>query len=343
MEADHEIVCLSELRLTLYNVLVKLLRKKYIVKTLFIIIPCYNEGACLDSALYIIWEKLQNLIENGSVSSASGILLIDDGSTDDSWAIIKHHHEQNQQIKGIRLASNRGKEFALLAGVLESQNLCDMAICMDADLQHDINAIEAFIEEYNNGSELVCGLKKSRGKESLFRRITARLFYWVMEKLGAPVMNGHSDYCLISNNVINALSEYRETHMMFRGILHQLGFERSYVYFDVKERIDGCSKMTLKKLLRLSIDAVTSFSVMPLRMILLVGFLISLVSLFMLIRIVWTYFCNIAPNGWATITFSIWFLGGIGMICLAVVGEYIGKIYMETKRRPRYYIKNRLC
>lgn len=312
------------------------------METLFIIIPCYNEEVCLDTALDVISEKLQALIEVEKISSASGILLIDDGSTDDTWAIIKSRHELNHQIKGIRLAANRGKEYALLAGVLESRKICDMAICMDADLQHDINAIDAFIEKHNNGAELVCGLKKKRGKESLFRRITAKIFYWVMERLGAPVMNGHSDYCLISKNVINALSEYKETHMMFRGILHQLGFERSYVYFEVKDRIDGSSKMTLKKLLRLSIDAITSFSIMPLRMILLAGFLISLVSLLMLIRIIWTYYYNIAPNGWATITFSIWFLGGVGMICLAVVGEYIGKIYMETKRRPRYYIKKRL-
>ena len=225
---------------------------------------------------------------------------------------------------------------------MEAKEHADIVICMDADLQHDIDAIDTFLDKRAEGYELLYGLKSSRGKEPFIRKITAKFFYWFMGKLGSPVLRGHSDYSLMTKQVLEALSEYSESNMMFRAILRQLGFKQAPVYFEVKERELGESKMSLSKLLALSLDAITSFSVAPLRIIAGIGVFIFLISLLMVAWVIWDYFRLGTPNGWATLTCSLWFLGGLGMICLSIVGEYIGKMYMETKKRPRYFIKTRL-
>lgn len=311
-------------------------------ETLYIVMPCYNESAGIETTAQVVSEKLRSLIDQGRIAANSAMLFADDGSRDNTWELLEKLHAGNPMVKASRLAGNRGKEYALFAGLMEAKDAADIVICMDADLQHDINAIDTFLDKREEGYELLYGLKTSRGKEPFIRKITAKFFYWFMGKLGSPVLRGHSDYSLMTYQVLEALSEYNESNMMFRAILRQLGFNQAPVYFEVKERELGESKMSLRKLLALSLDAITSFSVAPLRIIAGIGLLIFIISLFMVGWVVYDYFRIGTPNGWATLTCSLWFIGGLGMICLSIVGEYIGKMYMETKKRPRYFIKTRL-
>lgn len=310
---------------------------------LYIVMPCYNEEAGLAHTAGVVAQKLESLIAAGRIAPESAMLFADDGSRDRTWELLEGLHAwMPQRVKASRLAGNRGKEYALFAGLMEARTEADIVICMDADLQHDIEAVDEFLDLRQQGYELIYGLKRSRARESLRRRVTAELFYWVMGKLGSPVLKNHSDYSLMTRQVLEALSEYGETNMMFRSILKQLGFRQCPLYFDVREREEGESKMSLRRLLNLSIDAITSFSVTPLRLIGGLGCFIFFISLFMIAWTVADYFRLSTPNGWATLVCSLWFLGGLGMMSLAVVGEYIGKMYMETKKRPRYYIKTRL-
>ncbi len=311
-------------------------------ETLYIVMPCYNESAGIETTVSVVSEKLRGLISAGRIAADSAMLFADDGSADNTWELIEQLHAQNPMVKASRLAGNRGKEYALFAGLMEAKEHADIVICMDADLQHDIDAIDTFLDKRAEGYELLYGLKASRGKEPFIRKITAKFFYWFMGKLGSPVLRGHSDYSLMTKQVLEALSEYSECNMMFRAILRQLGFKQAPVYFEVKERELGESKMSLRKLLALSLDAITSFSVAPLRIIAAIGVFIFFISLLMVAWVVYDYFRIGTPNGWATLTCSLWFIGGLGMICLSIVGEYIGKMYMETKKRPRYFIKTRL-
>ncbi len=310
---------------------------------LYIVMPCYNEEAGLRHTVSVVLQKLESLIAAGRIAPESAMLFADDGSRDGTWELLEELHAQcPQHVKASRLAGNRGKEYALFAGLMEARSEADIVICMDADLQHDINAVDEFLDLRSQGYELVYGLKRSRSKESMRRHLTAKIFYWVMGKLGSPVLKNHSDYSLMTRQVLDALSEYGETNMMFRSILKQLGFRQCPLYFDVKEREEGESKMSMRRLMNLSIDAITSFSITPLRLIGGLGCVIFAISLFMIAWAVIDYFRMSTPNGYATLVCSLWFLGGLGMMSLAVVGEYIGKMYMETKKRPRYFIKSRL-
>lgn len=311
-------------------------------ETLYIVMPCYNEAACIETTISTVTQKLEGLISKGLISKQSSMLFSDDGSSDDTWDIIANQHQQNPQVKACRLAGNRGKEKALFAGLMEARKHADITICMDADLQHDINAIDEFLSLRRQGYELIYGIKKTRGHESFFRKATASTFYWLAQRLGSPTEQGHSDYSLMTRQVLDALSEYGESNMMFRTMLKQLGFKQCPLYFEVKDREQGQSKMSLRSLVRLSIDAITSYSVSPLRFISAMGVFIFLASLFMIAWVTYDYFKLGTPNGWATVVCSLWFLGGLGMISIGVVGEYIGKIYMESKKRPRYFIKTRL-
>ena len=270
------------------------------------------------------------------------MLLADDGSRDNTWDLIEELHAEYPRLKASALAGNRGKEYALFAGLMEGKELAEIIICMDADLQHDISAIDTFLDKRAEGYELLYGLKRTRGKEPFIRKITAKLFYGVMGMLGSPVLKGHSDYSLMTKQVLEALSEYGESNMMFRALLRHTGFRQAPVYFDVLEREQGESKMSMGRLLGLSINAITSFSVAPLRLIAYLGLIIFCISLFMVAWVVVDYFRIGTPNGWATLTCSLWFLGGLLMVSLGIVGEYIGKMYMETKKRPRYFISKRL-
>ena len=312
------------------------------METLCIVLPCYNEAEGLQNTIVRLNAKLEHLGHTGKVTAESSVLFTDDGSTDNTWAIIKSAHHENPRITGIRLATNRGKENALFAGLMEARKHADIIISMDADLQHDIDAIEDFLEERAKGYDFVYGVKSDRGNEPITRKAGAKMFYWLMQKLGTPVRNDYSDYCLMSRQVVDALSEYGEGHMMLRALLFQLGFEQKAVTFAVKERKAGKSKMTFLKLIKLSVDALTSYSATPLRLLALIGVLIFCISLCMILWTIHDYCVLGTPNGWATITCSIWFIGGVIIISLAVLGEYIGKMYIEAKKRPRFFIREKL-
>lgn len=287
-------------------------------------------------------EKLEQMEFEGRIQEGSFVLFVDDGSTDNTWDVIYSAHAESARVTGIQLAANRGKENALYAGLMEARKHADIVISMDADLQHDINAIDDFLEERKAGYDLVYGVKSDRGREPVSRKVGAKVFYWLMQKLGAPVKNDHSDYCLMSRPVLEALSEYGESHMMVRALVFQLGFKQRAVTFSVRERNAGESKMSFFKLIKLSVDALTSYSSTPLRLLSLVGLLIFFISLCMIGWTIHDYCVLGTPNGWATIACSIWFIGGVIIISLAILGEYIGKMYIETKRRPRYFVRKRM-
>ncbi len=308
---------------------------------LCIVMPCFNEEACLTESAAQVEAKLRECESQGLIDAGSCMLFADDGSWDKTWELLERLHAENPRVHAVKLAANRGKEYALYAGLMEARPLGDIAICMDADLQHDIDAVNRFLELYHKGYDLIYGVKLNRGRESLFKKLTAAAFYSLMNRLGSPIIKDHTDYSLMTRQVLDALSEYGETNIMFRGILRSLGFRQCACPFEVKDRAAGESKFSARKLFNLSVDAITSFSTAPLRLIGFVGIAVFLVSLFMIAWFIVDWCCHRAPAGWATITCSLWFLGGLGMMGMAILGEYLGKMYMETKKRPRYYIEKR--
>lgn len=307
--------------------------------TLWIVMPCYNEEAIIEHTASVALNKLNECVKMDLIGQSSSLLFVDDGSKDNTWSCIKQLHQYHQNIHGCKLAANRGKECALLAGLMHAKSEADIVICMDADLQHDINAINQFLEKYREGYDIVYGVKITRAREPFYKRCFSKLFYTLMNIMGAPVVNGHSDYSLISRHVLNALSEYNERNFMFRELLNSIGFRKCSIPFSVKDRAAGQSKFSFFRLLNLSIDAITSFSTTPLRCIACTGFLMMLISLTMIAWVIFDYFQGITPSGWATLNCSLWFLGGVSIMSLGIIGEYLGRIYMETKQRPRYYIE----
>ena len=310
---------------------------------LYIVMPCFNEEAGLVDTVNTVLQKLQQLQSDGKVSAASAMLFSDDGSKDATWQIIESAHAQYpDKVKAVKLAANRGKEYALWAGVMEARLHADAVVCMDADLQFDIDAIDEFLALRAQGYELVYGIKKSRGAEPFYKRIFSSLFYSLMGRLGSPIQKNHTDYCLMTRQVCDALAEYGETNLIFRGLLKQLGFKQCPCYFEVKDREAGESHFSPIKLINLSLDAITSFSVAPLRFIVFLGAMVLLIGIAMIVWTIVDAFRGITPGGYATLACSLWFLGGLGMMCLGVVGEYLGKLYMEAKKRPRYSIEKAL-
>lgn len=305
--------------------------------------PCYNEEAGINTTIDVVAAKMEKLKNAGRIAEGSAMFFVNDGSRDTTWDILKKAHEEKPElVKGITFAGNRGKEYALMAGVIEAGKQADAVVCMDADLQFDIEAINEFLDRYAEGYDLIYGVKRNRGKERFYKTVASRAFYGLMQKLGSPIIPNHTDYCLITSQVCDALAEYGETNIIFRGILRSLGFRQCACEFDVKDREAGESHFSAVKLINLSMDAITSFSVAPLRLIGAVGFCVFCIGLVMIIWTIVDVFRGITPGGYATLNCSLWFLGGLGMLCLAVVGEYIGKLYMEAKKRPRYYVKARL-
>lgn len=305
--------------------------------------PCYNEAAGLVTTVNTVLGKLQELQKSGKIANGSAMLFSDDGSRDDTWHIIESAHAQYpERVKAVKLAANRGKEYAMWAGVMEARMHADAVVCMDADLQFDIAAVDEFLDLRSQGYDLVYGIKRSRGAEPLYKRIFSRAFYALMNRLGSPIEKNHTDYCLMTRQVCDALAEYGETNLIFRGLLKQLGFKQCPCHFDVKDREAGESHFSPIKLINLSLDAITSFSVAPLRVIVFIGCLVFLIGLAMIIWTIVDAFHGITPSGYATLACSLWFLGGLGMMCLGVVGEYLGKLYMEAKKRPRYCISETL-
>lgn len=302
------------------------------VPVLYIVIPCYNEEACLKETTKRLQEKLKTL----NVDDKSRIVYVDDGSKDKTWELIESF---GGNVIGLKLAHNRGHQNALLAGLMYAKNHADVVVSMDADLQDDINAMDNMLVRFNEGYEIVYGVRNSRKKDSFFKRHTAQSFYKIMKLLGVEVVYNSADYRLMSKRALDELEQYSEVNLFLRGIVPLMGFKWTTVEYERGERFAGESKYPLKKMLNFAWDGITSFSVKPLRMVLTAGIIVSIVSLLMLIYAVVQYFLGNTTDGWTFIICSIWLVGGLQMASLGIIGEYIGKVYAETKRRPRYCIE----
>lgn len=306
---------------------------------LYIVVPCYNEEEVLHETASRLKQKLQGMIDSGVIAENSRVLFVNDGSKDRTWQIITQLHEADPLFSGLKLSRNRGHQNALLAGLMTAKQFADMVISMDADLQDDIDAVDQFVAHYYGGCDVVYGVRSSRATDTAFKRGTAQGFYKFMRMLGVDIVDNHADYRLMSKRALEALAEYNEVNIFLRGIVPQLGFPTATVTYERKERFAGESKYPLKKMLAFAFDGITSFSVKPIRFVSVLGVVIFLVSLLMLVYALIMKILGHTVAGWSTLMGSIWMIGGIQLLCLGMIGEYIGKIYSETKRRPRYIIE----
>lgn len=306
-----------------------------------IVIPCYNEEKVLPITAPMFLKELELLIEKQKISDASRIMFVNDGSKDNTWNIICSLAEENEHFIGISQSRNRGHQNAVLAGLMESIDNCDITISIDCDGQDDIEVMEKMVDEYSNGAEVVYGVRNNRDSDTFFKRFTAESFYKLLNIMGAEVVFNHADYRLISSKVLKEFAKFKEVNLFLRGMIPLVGFKSTSVYYSRHERLEGESHYPLSKMLGLAFDGITSLSVKPLRMIFAMGFIVSLVSFIGVIWAIVRQIMNQTTIGWASMTCIICFIGGIQMISLGVIGEYIGKIYMETKQRPRYIISER--
>lgn len=309
---------------------------------LYVVVPCYNEEEVLTETTKRLKEKLENLIKDKKISNKSRVMYINDGSKDNTWNLIEEISNKENLFTGISLSRNRGHQNALLAGLMTAKNYADIVISMDADLQDDINAIDEMIEKYNNGAQIVYGVRSSRKKDTAFKRITAEGFYKFMKLMGVEVVFNHADYRLTSKRVLEELENYGEINLFLRGMFPLIGFKTDIVYYERNERFAGSSKYPLKKMLSFAWEGITSFSVKPIKMILNIGIIMFVLSIIMIIYSIISKCLGNAVDGWTFITCSIWLVAGIQMLSLGIVGEYIGKIYSETKRRPRFIVSRNL-
>ena len=309
---------------------------------LYIVVPCYNEEEVLYETTKRLKVKLKEIIKSKKVSNQSRVMYVNDGSKDKTWDIIKEINDKEELFTGISLSRNRGHQNALLGGLLTAKNYADVVISMDADLQDDIDAIEKMIDKYHEGNDIVYGVRCTRKKDSFFKRFTAETFYKLMKYLGVDCIYNHADYRLTSKKVLEEFSNFKEVNLFLRGMFPLVGFKSDIVYYERNERYAGNSKYPLKKMLNFAWDGITSFSVKPLRLICILGFIILFVSIAIMIYSVIRKLTGNTVPGWTFLSISIWFIGGIQMISIGIIGEYIGKIYQETKRRPRYIISENL-
>ncbi len=305
---------------------------------LYLVIPCYNEEAVLPETSKRLKEKYTALMDAGKISRDSKIVLVNDGSKDRTWELITELHAADPMFRGICLSRNKGHQNALMAGLMTVKSECDAAISMDADLQDDINAIDEMVDKFAEGYEVVYGVRSSRKKDTFFKRTTAQGFYKVMKLMGVDTVYNHADYRLMSSRALDALSEFDEVNLFLRGIVPLVGFKSTEVTYERGERFAGESKYPLKKMLAFATEGITSMSVKPIRMIATLGLLVFLVSIGVLIYSIVRKIIGETVEGWAFLAVSIWALGGIQLLAIGVVGEYIGKIYLETKHRPKYII-----
>lgn len=306
---------------------------------LYMIIPCYNEQDVLPETAKQLGACYTDLIRRSRISPASRIVFVNDGSKDKTWEIICMLHRQDPALfSGISLAHNAGHQNALLAGLMTVKERCDITISMDADLQDDVNAIEKMVLEYQKGNEIVYGVRSERKKDSFFKKATAEGFYKLMQNMGTEVVYNHADFRLMSQRALRELAEFREVNLFLRGLVPLLGFQTSCVYYERQERFAGTSKYPLGKMLSFAMEGITSFSVKPLKIIIILGFLMVAVSIAMLIWAIVSKLFSTTVPGWSSTVCSIWLIGGMQLLCLGVIGEYVGKIYAEVKQRPRYII-----
>lgn len=309
---------------------------------LYVVIPCYNEEEVIDETTRQLTRKIGNLIEENKISKNSKVMYVNDGSKDKTWKKIKSINKENGLFTGITLTRNRGHQNALLAGLLTAKKYADVIISMDADLQDDINVIDEMLDKYKSGNDIVYGVRSSRKKDSFFKRVTAENYYKIMKLLGVDCIYNHADYRLTSKRVLDELENFKEVNLFLRGIFPLLGYKSDIVYYERKERVAGKTKYPLKKMLNFAWDGITSFSVKPLRLICTLGFLILFVSIIIIIYSIIRKLTGNTVSGWTFLSTSIWFIGGLQMISIGIIGEYIGKIYSETKQRPRYIILENL-
>lgn len=305
---------------------------------LTLVIPCYNEESIIDNTIQEVLVHLNELISSGKISTESNILLVDDGSTDKTWERITVLCKKHLAVRGIKLSRNSGHQTALIAGLMEAKEKCDVTISLDADLQDDINVLKDFIDEYNRGSDIVYGVRSDRSSDSFFKRASAEFFYRFLSFLGVKSIFNHADYRLMSKKSLDVLSQYKETNLYIRGIIPLIGFKHSIVLYKRKPT-ERPTHYSFLKMLQLALDGVTSFSIKPLRFIFTFGVLMFFVSLFLLGYAGYVKLYGNTVPGWTSLMFTVLFLGGIQLFCIGIVGEYIGKIYSEVKERPRYIIE----
>jgi polyisoprenyl-phosphate glycosyltransferase len=306
---------------------------------LTIVVPCYNEEAVLNETILQLTNIMEHLIEDSLVSKNSKLLFVDDGSNDQTWNIIDSECKRNSFVTGLKLAGNVGHQNALIAGLETANQYSDCVISIDADLQDDINVIETFVEKYWEGIDIVYGVRDSRETDTFFKRNTALFFYRFMERIGIKLIPNHADFRLMSKRALEELLKYKETNLFLRGLVPLVGFTSTKVYYDRKERLAGESKYPLKKMLAFAFDGMTSFSVAPIRFVTLLGFLAVLGSALVGGYAIVQEILGHTESGWTSLVISIWFVGGLQLMGIGIIGEYIGKIYREVKRRPRYAIE----
>ncbi|WP_423799444.1 glycosyltransferase [Neobacillus sp. SAB-20_R2A] len=305
---------------------------------LTIVVPCYNEEEVLPETMVKLQQQLEELIADSLVSKQSKLLFVDDGSKDRTWELIYKEGLGNKYVRGLKLARNVGHQNALVAGLLAAKDFSDCVISIDADLQDDIQAIREFVIKFNEGSEIVYGVRKGRETDTFFKRSTAQGFYKMMRKLGVDLVYNHADFRLMSKRALHELERFKEVNLFLRGIVPLLGFRTDVVYYDRLERQAGETKYPLKKMLAFAFDGITSFSVSPIRFVLVIGFVSFLMSLFFGGYFLALKFLGNTETGWTSLITSIWLIGGLQLIAIGLIGEYIGKIYKETKQRPKYIV-----
>lgn len=314
-------------------------------RTLYVVIPCYNEEDVLLRTAGAIQGKLNGFMEQDIISGDSRVLFVDDGSTDSTWQMIKelHQKKENKELfSGIRLSKNRGHQNALLAGLTTSVEKADMIISMDADMQDDIDAIDGMVEAYQNGYDIVYGVRSSRKSDTFFKRNTAQMFYHLMNRLGGEVVYNHADFRLMSRRAVMALNEYKEVNLFLRGIVPMIGYRTTTVEYERGSRMAGKSKYPLNKMISFALEGITSLSVKPMRILTVLGVAVFTLSLFMLVYIFARHLTRHTVVGWSSVAVSVWAIGGLQLLGLGMIGEYIGKIYLEVKSRPRYVIEENL-
>lgn len=309
---------------------------------LYMVVPCYNEEEVLPITSRALDEKMTALINQGKISEKSRVMFVDDGSKDKTWQLIEELHSKNSLFTGLKLSRNRGHQNALLAGLMTAKESADIVVSMDADLQDDINTIDGFLEKRSEGCEIVYGVRNDRKTDSKFKKWTAEGYYRVLEKMGVEITYNHADFRLMSKKALDALEQFEEVNLFLRGLVKMVGFKSDVVEYKRSERAAGESKYPLSKMLALAFEGITSLSVKPIRFITALGIFLFGVSILMLIYFLVIYFMGKTVQGWATVVISIWAIGGLQLLAIGIIGEYIGKIYLETKKRPKFIIEKNL-
>lgn len=310
------------------------------IPILYLVVPCYNEEDVLQAAFHALREKYRKLMDEGKISADSKILFVNDGSKDHTWAMIHDAFSKDAVFCGISLSRNQGHQNAVLAGLMMAKEKADAVISIDADLQQDINAIDLMLDKYTAGYDIVYGVRNTRDTDGPFKKVTALGFYHFMKIMGCEVLKNHADYRLLSKRALDSLSEYEEVNLFLRGMIPMIGYPSDIVYFDVRERQAGKSKYTPKKMFSFAVNGITSLSIKPIHYILFIGIIFMLISVILTIITIIEYYTGKTVAGWASSYISTWFLGSVQLISISVIGEYIGKVYLETKKRPRYHIES---